>query len=140
MECGGVAWAIPNSQHICQTGFVEEQSTDFVPVRDDFFVNVNNGFFSRNCIVTLSADASAHEGDRLEIAYSFDGGACVFSGPLAFHLAESGSLETHTAVTVVKLGKGVHTIQPCFRVQKIDGDGGGISFGQRCLIVECWTN
>ncbi|MCI0453450.1 MAG: hypothetical protein L0Y68_00465 [Candidatus Dadabacteria bacterium] len=135
---GGVAWAIPDSQHICQAGLVETDSTMFEPIDDDFFVTVSNLFFPHDCVVTLSGDAGAdgpNDPDTLLIGYSIDGGSCQFIGPISF-VREEKSLETHTAITVIELGPGKHTIQPCFRVEN-QGTIGGIS--RRCLIVECRT-
>lgn len=134
---GGVAWAIPNSQHVCQQVVASANNTSMVhvPIADDFFVNVHNGFIPRDCIVTLSMETVAGE-TTLRISYAIDGGSCSQQiGPEAI-ASDEDHAATHTAVVVIELGPGLHTIQPCFGSSD---EGKVVRISDRCLIAECWT-
>lgn len=139
MQCGGVAWAIPESQAICQgSPPAQTTSSTFAPIDDDFFVTVKNLFFTRDCIVTFSAEGAAFLGDTIVISYSIDGEGCPTSSPpfpVISLQGDSQGSSTHTAIAIFELGPGVHTIQPCFR-------NWGVTLaviGRRCLTIECGT-
>ena len=74
-------------------------------------------FFSSKCVLQFSAKAVDGVNITLGIRYSIDGGACSVFGPQVFHapgsFAPNGTV-THTNISVVLFGPGVHTIQPCF--------------------------
>jgi len=127
------AFSISTSQQDCDFDVHATDSTSFVLVPNSS-VKVNNGFLSRNCVISFIAEAGATAGDAVGIAYSIDGGTCEAFGPIAFH---SGDIpETHTNISVANLGHGAHTIQPCF---KLFDSGGSAVLADRCLIVECHT-
>lgn len=98
-------------------------------------MTVNNRFFKPNCIVTLSAEAFA-DGDSLFIGFSIDGGSCQEQVGPRFFITDEPELEANTAVTIIELGKGTHTIQPCF----LSDEGGIVGISSRCLVVECKTH
>ena len=132
------AFSIPTSQQDCD---LDQHSTisqtyGFVP---GSIVTVQNGSLLRQCVIQFSATVSSPSDDLIGITYSIDGGACTTFGPEAFH--EGSNTETHTNISVVQLGQGVHTIQPCWVLIDLDFSGGGTAYlAQRCLIVECRTN
>jgi hypothetical protein len=131
---GGLAWAIPDSQYVCRNLIENNTTTMFQVVDPDLFVDVNNGFFRRNCIVTLSAEFHT-ESTNLRVGYSIDGGSCVAptTGPKAII---EPAISAHTIVTVIELGRGLHSIQPCLRSA---ADGELVQIFDPCLIAECWT-
>lgn len=134
LSVGGLAWAIPGAQYVCQDFEADTDSTTFVPIDVGFFVTVNNGFFKRYCIVTLSVEAGVSQDDSVLVEYSIDDGPTQPIGPTFFAFNSIGTATT--GVGVIQLGKGTHKIQPYFRVEGTDALA---EFFNRCLVVECRT-
>ena len=140
------AFSIPTSQQDCDFDAPSTMSTTFVVVPNSS-VTVNNGNLSRDCINSFNAGATTgSEGDGVEVTYaiSSQGGTCQSGiGPQSFHAGnDSGGFffaETYTSITVCNLGPGVHTIQPCWVLIDLDGDGREAILARRCLVVECRT-
>ena len=79
----------------------------------NLLVTINNGTVSRNVIIQFSTEAVVSQpGGRIDLKYSIDGGSCMVIGPLYF--ACDTEYNTRTAIGVIKLGAGVHTIVPCY--------------------------
>jgi len=112
-------------------------------------VTVDNGNIPRRCIISFSSEATNNaEGLGVDVTYaiSSQGGTCQGGiGPESFHAGkDSGGFffsETHTSITVRILDPGMHTIEPCFRLNNPGGLGGAPEaiLGRRCLVVECRT-
>ena len=135
------AFSIPTSQQDCGFDVRMTSSTSFVLVPGSI-VTVQNGFSYRNCVIQFSAEADATPNDFVGIRYSIDGGACSVFGPQIFHAPGAiapGGTETHTNISVVQLGSGVHTIQSRFVLFDNAPVGGTAILGFRCLVVECRT-
>ncbi|HEY7461068.1 MAG TPA: hypothetical protein VIC59_04260 [Gemmatimonadota bacterium] len=108
------AVAIPTTQRDVEVGEVVTSSPTFVLVPNSS-VTIDNGSSARKVVVTFSAEARV-TGGSIELGYSLDGAACFKqAGPTAFSANEAGDYEAATAVHVIPLGSGVHTIRPCFR-------------------------
>ena len=136
LSVGGLALAIPGAQYVCQEQFDQSDMTSPKFIDDDLYVTVKN-FFPRTCIVTFSADVNTSVGGQVTLSYSIDDGLCsgdAVIGPV--FLLTNAAAQASTAVGVIELGKGIHTIQPCFRSSE---SGNTVTIGRRCLIVECWT-
>ena len=142
-----LSFSIPISQQDCDFDAPVTTSTSFVLVPNSS-VTVNNSFFSRNCIISFSAEAiNSTEDVGVDVTYEIDGGGCSGGiGPESFHHGTptpSGGVfltETHTSIEVRTLGPGMHTIKPCFNLVDAAGDGGFATLANRCLIVGCRTN
>jgi hypothetical protein len=103
-------------------------------------VTINNGTSTRNVVVTFSAEARVTDPpDLFILAFSVDGGACTFGGPVAFTMTNNAGAfpqEARTAVHILSIGAGSHTIRPCWR-KADDGDGlGTIQVFRRSLTAE----
>ena len=135
---GGVAWAIPSSQADCD--FDEVSTTSFVPAQvPNSIVSVNNGFLARTCIIQFSSQGGTFPtSEQIRIRYSVDGGACTSFGPEE-HLFPSNIIDTLTNISVLDLGPGKHTIQPCFSRSGGAGAPPTAILQNRCLTVECRT-
>ncbi len=140
MLCGTGFFDSNQSAGLFGGGNTSSNSDVFIP---NLEVTVNNGFLPRNCIITLSAEASidnAVDAEGLQIGYAFDSddpSDCqgIGVGPTVFIVGESIQ-QARTIVGVKKLGPGFHTIRPCFAVFNTS-DPGDIVFP--CLVVECRT-
>ena len=119
LAVGEPAWAVPNAQHVCQTGERTTNSDDFTPIDVDFFVTVNNGFVPRDCKVSLSMEAAVDFGTALRIAYAIDGGRCeTIIGPDFITTGLNNEFQVYTTIGVIKLGRGSHTIHYTTLLQK----------------------
>ena len=108
------AVAIPTTQRDVEVGEVVTSSSTFVLVPNSS-VTINNGSSARNVVVTFSAEARVVAGG-IELGYDLDGAGCFKqAGPTAFSANAADDYEAATAVHVIPLGPGVHTIRPCFR-------------------------
>ena len=121
---------IPNSQRDVEVGQVSTSSTGFVLVPNTA-VTIDNGSSARNVVVTFSAEAATEGNAGLDLGYDLDGAGCFKqAGPTAF---QTGIIfETSTAVHVIPLGRGVHTIRACFR----SNNGLAVFLRDRALIAE----
>lgn len=134
------AVAIPNAQEPLiaatqqdfETGLVQTTSTSFVPVPNTS-VTINNGSRARNVVVTFSAEALGNGFTTLELGYSLDGAGCFqqAGGPTDFSASQT-NFGAATAVHVIPLGTGAHTIQACFR----SDTGNFVYLKDRTLIAE----
>jgi hypothetical protein len=108
------AVAIPTAQRDVEVGLVSTNSTSFVLVPNSS-VTVDNGSSARKVVVTFSAEAAVASGNLMFLGYSLDGAGCFEqAGPTVFALGH-GEFATSTAVHVIPLGSGVHTIRACFK-------------------------
>jgi hypothetical protein len=108
------AVAIPTAQRDVEVGEVVTSSPTFVFVPNSS-VTINNGSSARKVVVTFSAEARVL-GGGMELGYDLDGAGCFKqAGPTAFSANAADDYEAATAVHVIPLGSGVHTIRPCFR-------------------------
>ncbi len=125
---------IPSSQRDVEFNSSSTASTGFAAIPNSQ-VTIDNGTSTRNVVITLSADARVSDSpDIFLLGFRVDGGLCTGAGPQRF--ARSTLLETRTAVHVLSIGSGVHTIQPCW-AKFDDGDGlGSIDVIERTLIAE----
>lgn len=123
----------------CQAFVVSNKNT---PTNSGFskvpgsFVVVNNDVAKR-CVVEFSTEEfqSVPVGGLLgtiELEWSIDGGGCFVAGPELF--SRDAAPQTRTAITVLQVDAGDHTIVPCY---KVDRQGNTAVFGIRCLTVNC---
>ena len=94
---------------------------------------IANGKQSRNVIVQTSAENSVPAGGLLRILYSIDGGAPVVRGP-EFFSHDAGTDQTRTAIAVIPLGPGNHTIRIAWGYSGPAGSSGHVHF--RCATAE----
>ena len=141
----GTAQAIPVNQQSCSVdgGFGANLITTTAgggnPAWGDFSlvtgtsVTIDNGLVSRRVIVQFSADAGVDTNAEIRLGYSIDGSGPQFFGPQ--NLANYTEFwQTRSSLSVIRLGPGVHTIEPVWRVS---GDPGKQAFmDDRCLTVE----
>ncbi|HEY7460325.1 MAG TPA: hypothetical protein VIC59_00435 [Gemmatimonadota bacterium] len=123
---------IPTTQRDVETGDAFTNSVPFVPVLNSS-VTINNGSSARKVVVTFSAEARVDPGTGMELGYSLDGGGCFKqAGPTAFSANQTAFYAVFTAVHVIPLGSGVHTIQACYR----SASGNRVFLKDRTLIAE----
>ena len=109
------AVALPNTQRDVEVGGVSTSSTTFGFVPNSS-ITIDNGSSARNVVVTFSAQAKVGLGGWLELGYDLDGAGCFEqAGPTFFSANHEDILAVSTAVHVIPLGRGVHTVRPCFR-------------------------
>jgi hypothetical protein len=125
---------IPTAQRNVQTGVVSTISAGFELV-DNSSVTIDNGSSARKVVVTFSAEALVEDpGNVIELGYSLDGAGCFKqAGPTAFSNNASTFFAVSTAVHVIPLGSGVHTIQACYRSV---GSPRKVFLNDRTLIAE----
>ena len=125
------AVAIPNAQRDVEVGEVVTGSPTFVLVPNSS-VTIDNGSSARKVVVTFSAEAAVASGNLMFLGCDLDGAGCFEqAGPTAFALGH-GEFATSTAVHVIPLGSGVHTIQACYR----SASGNRVFLKDRTLIAE----
>jgi hypothetical protein len=110
-------------------------STSFVNIPNSV-VTIDNGTSTRTVVVTFSAVSQVGDpGDIFVLAFRIDNSlfCTATGGPLSF--AGSTDVETRTAVHVLTVGPGTHTIRPCWRLNS-DGTINPISVSSRSLIAE----
>jgi hypothetical protein len=128
------AVAIPTIRRDVEVGEVFTGSSTFVLVPNSS-VTINNGSSARKVVVTFSAEARTLLGG-IELGYDLDGAGCFKqAGPTAFSANAADDYEAATAVHVIPLGRGVHTIRPCFRTPT----GDFVRLRDRVLIAEGGT-
>jgi hypothetical protein len=119
---------ISGGQKACSTSPVS--TTTSAPLET---VSINNGTVSRNVIVQFSAETSVDPGATMGLDYKIDGGSPIAIGPYFF--STDVGYQTRTAIGVIKLGPGTHTIQPVINA----GGGGTVYVYYRCLTAEGQT-
>jgi hypothetical protein len=131
--------AIPPLQFDFDDAFAVTTSATLSPVPDSE-VTVDNGDNAAFCVVQFSANVSATPFDEVSLGYAVDARPCTLElqGPDRFYVSEGSSLDdTRTAVHVIPLNVGIHTIRPCFRIFDIGRNGAQVFLGSRTLTVEC---
>jgi hypothetical protein len=119
---------ISGSQNACALGQLETKTS--APLET---VSINSGTVSRNVVIQFSAETFVNFGDQMNLDYSIDGGVPVAIGPEFF--SSDTHEATRTAIGVIKLGPGTHTIQPV--ISSVTGSG--VTVEIRCLTVEGQT-
>ena len=119
---------ISGGQKACALGQLETKTS--APLET---VSINNGTVSRNVVIQFSAETFVNFGDQMNLDYSIDGGVPVAIGPEFF--SSDTHEATRTAIGVIKLGPGTHTIQPV--ISSVTGSG--VTVEIRCLTVEGQT-
>ena len=108
---------------------------DFSPISGST-VTVNNGVSARNVVLQFSAAAGVDAGAEIRFGYRVDGGAIQFFGPQ--NLANNTEFwQTRTNLSVARLGPGVHTIVPHWRVSGAVGKAARMD--DRCITAEKTT-
>ncbi len=131
--------AIPGAQDDFDQDFQATSSNAlaFIPNSQ---VTIDNGTSTRNVVVTFSAEAQVTDPpDVFILAFSVDGGACTVGGPVSFTITKNAGIfpqDTRTAMHILSIGPGSHTIRPCWR-RSDDGDGvGNVQVLRRSLTAE----
>lgn len=86
-------------------------------------------------VITFSAEALVGAGATMRLGYSLDGAGCFpQAGPTFF--SSSSPVAVSTAIHVIPLGSGAHTIQACFSAAQA---GTMVRLLTRTLIAEGQT-
>lgn len=123
---------LTSPRHDCEFFLPVNVTSHFYAADPDLSVAINNGSARRDVVIQLSAEGATTDSSTIMGArYSIDGGTFDVHGPELF--SSGSNLETHTNMSIVALGPGLHTIVPGYVIWSGQGTG-QVLF--RCLSVE----
>jgi hypothetical protein len=137
------AYAIPFSQRSCSVTpnnynnlLTITSKQGWQPVTG-ISAQIDNGTVARDVILKFSADAGVDADSEIRLGYSIDGRTVQFFGPQNF-ANHTQYWQTRYNLSVAKLGPGVHTIRPYWKINGSAGKKGVLD--DRCLTVEGETS